>query len=316
MSSGSPVSPTPEFRTFPIEGTGDAGDAELGALHWQAGVEGAPTVLAIHGITANAWSWDPVAHQLHGGVDLVAVDLRGRGRSWTQPGPVGLRQHADDLAAVIGQLGGPVVVAGHSMGTYVALLLAERHPALVRSLVLVDGGTALYLPDPPVGDDGVPMPANEWIDHVLDVSLGPAIERIEKVWPDRVSYQAMWAQHPAFVDGISADLERNLLADLIEVEGGFRTMVDPDAVRLNGRELFADEEVRSTLDRHPEPATLIRAEFGLMGTPPPLIADDLIDRYPQHRWIRADGLNHYTVMNSRTGATLVADEIRHAISRL
>jgi pimeloyl-ACP methyl ester carboxylesterase len=301
------VSPTPEFTTF------DTGEAEIAALRW-AGRAGAPTVVAIHGITANAWSWDPVAHQLAGGPDVVAVDLRGRGRSWTQPGPVGLRQHADDVAAVIEQIGGPVIVAGHSMGTYVSLLLAERHPALVRSLVLVDGGTALYLPEPPLDDDGVPIPMTDHIDHVLDVSLGPAIERLEKVWPDRVSYQSMWAQHPAFVDGIGPDLERNLLADLVETDGGFRTMVDPDAVRLNGRELFADEEVRTALDRHPEPATMIRAEFGLMGTPPPLIADDMIDRYPQHRWIRADGLNHYTVMNSAAGATIVADAIRAALA--
>jgi pimeloyl-ACP methyl ester carboxylesterase len=301
------VSPAPEFTDFDVDG------ATIAALHWP-GPAGAPTVVAIHGITANAWSWDPAAHQLAGGVDLVAVDLRGRGRSWTQPGPVGLRQHADDVAAVIDQLGGPVVVVGHSMGAYVALLLADRHPAAVQSLVLVDGGTALHLPDPPRRDDGTITPMDEFIDQVLDVSLGPVIDRLLQVWPDRVSYQSMWAQHPAFVDGIGPDLERNLLADLVETDGGFRTMVDPDAVRLNGRELFADSEVRTALDRHPEPAIMIRAEFGLMGTPPPLIADDVIDRYPQHRWIRAAGLNHYTVMNSTAGATMVADAVRAAVA--
>jgi len=310
---------TPESTSVDIDG------AAIAALHWPAldrsGVDGSgldvsPTVVAIHGITANAWSWEPVAQALNGDIDLLAVDLRGRGRSWTQPGPVGLRQHADDVAAVIEQLGGPVVVVGHSMGTYVALLLAERHPAAVRSLVLVDGGTALYLPDPPVRDDGTVTPKDEFIDEVLDVSLGPVIERLGKVWPDRASYAAMWAQHPAYVDGIGQELERILLADLTPTDGGFRVMVDTAAIRLNGRELFADDEVRSALDRHPEPATIIRAEFGLMGTPPPLIADDMMDRYPQHRWIRADGLNHYTVMFSTRGAALVADEIRRAVALL
>ncbi len=304
MCWGSRVWPTPEATSFGVDG------ATIAALRW-AGA--APAVVAIHGITANAWSWDPVAHALNGALELVAVDLRGRGRSWTEPGPVGLRQHADDVAAVIEQIGPPVVVVAHSMGTYVALLLAERHPAAVRSLVLVDGGTALYLPDPPLRDDGTVTPKDEFIDEVLDVSLGPVIDRIERVWPDRASYMAMWNQHPAFVAGISPELERILLADLTETDGGFRTMVDAAAVRLNGRELFADEEVRSALDRHPEPATLIRAEFGLMGSPPPLIADDTIDRYPQHRWIRADGFNHYTVMNSASGATMVADAIRAAV---
>ncbi|MET0578133.1 MAG: alpha/beta hydrolase, partial [Ilumatobacteraceae bacterium] len=136
--------PTPESTSFDVDG------ATIAALRWAGG---APPVVAIHGITANAWSWTPIAHALDGALELVAVDLRGRGRSWTEPGPVGLRQHADDVAAVIAQISPPVVVVAHSMGTYVALLLAERHPAAVRTLVLVDGGTALHLPDPPVRDD-------------------------------------------------------------------------------------------------------------------------------------------------------------------
>ena len=226
---------------------------------------------------------------------------------------MGLRQHADDVAAVIEQIGGPMVVVGHSMGTYVSLLLAERHPAAVRSLVLVDGGTALYLPEPPVRDDGTVIPHDRahrrGARRVARPGDRAAREGVAR--PCHVPVDVDPA--PAFVDGIGPDLERNLLADLIETDGGFRTTVDPDAVRLNGRELFADEEVRSALDRHPEPATIIRAEFGLMGTPPPLIADDMIDRYPQHRWIRADGLNHYTVMNSTPGAAIVADTYREAV---
>ena len=42
---------------------------------------GSPFVVAVHGITANAWSWGNVAHHLNGEVGLVAIDLRGRGAS-------------------------------------------------------------------------------------------------------------------------------------------------------------------------------------------------------------------------------------------
>ena len=54
------------------------GDTELGAIRWPC-PHATSTVVAIHGITANAWSWAAVASQLDGVVCLVAVDLRGRG---------------------------------------------------------------------------------------------------------------------------------------------------------------------------------------------------------------------------------------------
>ena len=284
----------PEFLTF------DVGGASLGALRWE-GIGGTPTVVAVHGITANAWAWDPVAHHLAGGANLVSIDLRGRGRSYGQPGPFGLRQHADDVAAVIGQIGGPLLLAGHSMGAYVAMLTAERHPERVADLVLVDGGTPL------------PIDPDDDVDEVLDRTLGPAIERLRRIWPDRVSYHTMWSQHPAYAEGISIDLERNLLADLIEVEGGFRTAVDEDAVPTDGRELLADAEVRSLLDRRPS-TVIVRAPNGIMGAPPPLISDGMMAQYGDHEWIEADGTNHYTVLVGPTGASIVAELIRNRLT--
>lgn len=286
----------PEFVEFEV------GAASLGALRWP-GLLGTPTVVAVHGITSNAWAWDPVVHHLSGGADVIAVDLRGRGRSLDAPTPFGIRRHADDIAAIIDQLDGPAFVAGHSMGAFVAMMAAERHPEVVRDIVLVDAG-------PPV-----PFPPGADVDDVLESTLGPAIERIGRVWPDRVSYHAMWSAHPAFVGGISPDLERNLLAELIEVDGGFRVAVSEAAVRWDGRELLTDVEVRTLLDRRSTSTTIVRAEFGMLGEPPGFIPPSDRNRYPQHDWIEATGLNHYTVMNSAEGAALVADALRHTLTR-
>jgi pimeloyl-ACP methyl ester carboxylesterase len=287
----------PEFLDLTV------GTDRLAALRWP-GLLGTPTVIAVHGITANAWAWDPFAHHLAGGAQVVAVDLRGRGRSLETAGPYGIRRHADDVAAVIEQLDGPAFVIGHAMGAAVALMTARRHPQLVRDLVLVDGG-------PPL-----PRPGGSDVDlgQALDSLLGADIQRISTIWPDRVSYHAMWAAHPAFGDGISPDLERNLLTELVEVEGGFRVAVSEEAVRQDGRDLLADEEVRDLLDRHEAPVTIIHAEFGMSGSPPPLISEVQRDHAPQHRWIEGTGLNHYSVLNSPAGAALVADVAREVLT--
>src|SRR6476646_6809548 len=96
-------------------------------------------VLAIHGITSSSRSWPLLAEALDHPV--VAPDLRGRGRSNRLPGPVGLVAHAADCAATLRAVTDePAVVVGHSMGGFVATVLAAQHPELVRALVLVDGG--------------------------------------------------------------------------------------------------------------------------------------------------------------------------------
>ena len=280
----------------------DGGDAEIGTIRWPC-VHATSTVVAIHGITANAWSWAAVASQLDGVVCLVAVDLRGRGTSCDAPPPYGIRQHADDVAAVIEQLGvGRVVITGHSMGAYVALLTAERHPALVADVVLVDGGIAL------------PVPAGVAIQEVLDLTLGPAIARLHQTWPNRMAYRAMWEQHPAFASGITPDIERYVLADLVEVDGSFRSSVSEEAVRFDGAELLADAEIRSALDRRQEPLRIVRAELGVLAAPPPLIPIEYETRYPQHAWSTVAGANHYDVLIGESGASTVADALSAAVT--
>ncbi len=280
----------------------DVGDAEIGVVHWP-GVPGGPVAVAIHGITANAWSWAAVARQLDGDVGLVAIDLRGRGASATAAGPYGMRRHADDVAAIIERFdAAPAVVAGHSMGAYVALCCAERHPADTAHLVLVDGGVALPLPD-----GSTPQEA-------LDALIGPAIARLQRVWPDRVSYRAMWNDHPAFADGLTPEIERYVLSDLVPCDGGFRSSVNEEAIRFDGEELLVDEEMRALLDRRGEPVIVVRAETGIMATPPPLLPAELIDRYPHHDWRTITGTNHYDVLVGETGAAAVAQAIRDSVA--
>src|SRR5918911_3808678 len=110
---------------------------ELRVILWGTGRR---VAVAVHGITASAMSWQAVARHMPPDWTLAAPDLRGRGHSGELPGPYGLERHVADVTAVLRYLGGRPVLAGHSMGAYVALLVRDAHPELVRRLVLVDGG--------------------------------------------------------------------------------------------------------------------------------------------------------------------------------
>lgn len=119
-------------------------------FHEVAG-EGEPLLL-VHGFPLSGQLWDGIVERLRGEFRLIVPDLRGLGRSEFAE-PATLRDHADDLAALLDELGErrPVVVVGLSMGGYVAFEFVRRHRRRVRALVLVDSRAQ---PDTPEGVRG------------------------------------------------------------------------------------------------------------------------------------------------------------------
>lgn len=103
-----------------------------------AGPPGAPTVVLLHGFMASGglnWfrTFDELSREFH----VVAPDLRGHARGIRSRRHVRLADCADDVAALVDELGvGKVIVAGYSMGGPVAQLLWHRHPDKVAGLVL------------------------------------------------------------------------------------------------------------------------------------------------------------------------------------
>src|SRR5919197_3167762 len=114
-------------------------------FHDWDGPDGARGVLLLPGLAGNTWVWAPVARRLIARRRVVAADLRGHGLSDAPFDGYDADGFASDVAAVIdgAQLDEPdgrLVVAGHGFGAIVAAWSAERLGALVRGLVLVDGG--------------------------------------------------------------------------------------------------------------------------------------------------------------------------------
>ena len=251
-------------------------------------------VLAIHGITSSSRSWPYVAEALDN--VLLAPDLRGRGRSNHLPGPVGLAQHAEDCAAVIEATGStPLVVVGHSMGGFVATVLAAGRPDLVRALVLVDGG----LPFPPA-DEAATL-----------AGLQPIKERLRSTYT-RESYRAWFRNHPAFARDWTSEAEEYADYDLPDAPG--RPAADPDMVEADQLDIVGGAAFAEALDEPLPPRVFLHASRGFADDPPGLYPQPTVDQYAA-RWPDLDvrhvpDVNHYSIVLSRRGAGAVAQAVR------
>src|SRR5712692_10502738 len=101
------------------------------------GGSGQPLVL-LHGGVGAIEMFGPVLPLMAQGRQVIGVDLQAHGRTADVDRPLSYELMADDIGALIGQLGFKSAdVMGYSLGGGVALQTAIRHPDLVRKLVLV-----------------------------------------------------------------------------------------------------------------------------------------------------------------------------------
>ena len=143
-----------------------------------------PTVVLLHG---GPGSFDhsyfkPEFALLSEAAQVVYLDLRGHGRSeWDDPASWGFEVCADDVRAFCDALGivRPVVY-GHSLGGFVAMVYAARHPGhagavvlqstwarfdlgrIVESFRLAGGDEVAGIVERAYGDDDPPVTDEEW----------------------------------------------------------------------------------------------------------------------------------------------------------
>ena len=103
------------------------------------GKEHEKVLLLVHGFPLDRRLWGAQAGAFANMTRVITPDLRGHGKSQVVPGPFTMDQHADDLAALLDHLKiRRAVVAGLSMGGYVAFAFWRRYPAQVQGLILAD----------------------------------------------------------------------------------------------------------------------------------------------------------------------------------
>ncbi|WP_261540178.1 alpha/beta fold hydrolase [Burkholderia multivorans] len=109
-------------------------------LHYVVAGSGTPIVL-LHGFPYTWYTWYKIIPELAKHYTVIAPDLRGLGQSEKVPMGYDLHTLSDDIAALMHELGiQQADVVGHDLGAPVAYMLAVRNSALVRRLVVSEGG--------------------------------------------------------------------------------------------------------------------------------------------------------------------------------
>jgi pimeloyl-ACP methyl ester carboxylesterase len=105
---------------------------------FESGTRGAQQVLLVHATGFHARCWDKVSDQLPDDWHVLAVDLRGHGRSDNNP-PFTWDRFAEDLLVVCAHFGVQNAIGvGHSLGGHCVAHICALQPDLFEALVLVD----------------------------------------------------------------------------------------------------------------------------------------------------------------------------------
>ncbi|MFE9652582.1 alpha/beta fold hydrolase [Micromonospora sp. NPDC006431] len=99
-----------------------------------------PPIVLVHGTRFARGQWQPQLAALAAEFPVAAIDLPGHGRRSAEPWD--LDRAADVVAEAVRDLDAGPALVGHSLGGYVSLHVARRHPDLLAGLVLMGASVA------------------------------------------------------------------------------------------------------------------------------------------------------------------------------
>ena len=181
------------------------------------GGEGLPLVLG-HGFLMDLEMFAPQVHALRGKHRVITWDQRGHGRTVSTSEPFSYWDSAEDLAALLDQIGvDRAVVGGMSQGGFIALRFALRHPDRTAGLVLIDTQSGTEDPEKSLQYD---------LMHDVWVSSGPNDQLVGMVAaiiignerPESAPYVAKWKERePAALTQIYRTLmDRDDITDRLD----------------------------------------------------------------------------------------------------
>jgi pimeloyl-ACP methyl ester carboxylesterase len=254
-----------------------------------------PVLVLVPGLTANAHSFDGLAHAgLTEVARVLALDMRGRGESDAPDSGYAIEDHARDILGVLDALGlDRVVLGGHSFGGLLVYWLAANHPDRVERCIVIDAPAEL---DPAMLDQ-----------------IQPSLDRLERVYASWDEYLALVTSMPYFAEGgWDSDVEQYFRADvLIRPDGTVQARCRPEHIEEVIRGEFA-VDWPELVTRIEQPTLMFRApgSFGPPGSPP-LLSREAVERTAASmaECKVVDGIGNHITFVFGSGAQLLTHEI-------
>ena len=115
-----------------------------------------PPVILVHGLLGHAREWDDTAQWLSSTHHVIALEVRGHGRSERNPPTMRVEDLVEDVVSWAEVLNAQrVILVGQSLGGLVSFLVAARHSHLVKGLVVVEAS--------PSTDAKAPARVRRWL---------------------------------------------------------------------------------------------------------------------------------------------------------
>jgi len=181
-------------------------------INYKVGGQG-PVVVLLHGYTQTSHMWLPLLPELAKSHTVIAPDLRGAGGSGRTPSGYDKRTLAQDIHALVRQLGHrQVSLVGHDIGLMVAYAYAAQYPSEVSKVVLMDA----FLPG--VGEwQNVWLLRDLWHFHFYGETPLALVKGRERIY-----FEHFWNDFAANRTKSIPEADRRLYAAAYARDGGMR----------------------------------------------------------------------------------------------
>jgi pimeloyl-ACP methyl ester carboxylesterase len=240
-------------------------------------------VFCVHGLTANCRCWDGIASSLSPRHRVWAMDLRGRGFSDKPSSGYSIDHHCRDIRSLLSHLGiERVALMGHSLGAYISLAYAAKHPEQVDRLVLIDGGAKLS-----------PGQAAK-----VFAGIKPSLDRLGQVSPTFEAYLENMKKAP-FLQPWSSLLETYFRHEAEIFPDGVRSRIQPGHIQEESLNLnrFEAEPLYEQIQC---PTLILRAPEGMLAKDDILLPEEVVEKMtreiPKAKRLDLPGTNHFSIL--------------------